>query len=317
MKIVVLDGYNKNPGDLSWEPLMAMGETEIYDFTEDADVLERIKDAPIVLTNKVKITREIMDKNPQLKYIGVTATGFDPVDCAAAKEKGIVVTNVPVYGTDSVGQHAISMLLEITNRVALHNESVHAGEWITSRDFCYWKAPLHELSGKVMAVIGYGRIGQTTGRIANALGMKVLAVDQYRNPNVTDAEYVELDEALARADVISMHCVLNAENRGMINKETIAKMKDGVIFINCARGPLVVEADLVEGLKSGKIGYACLDVISKEPMVAGSVLLDAPNCIITPHIAGCSVEGRERLLKVAMDNVKAFLDGNPQNVVNA
>ena len=317
MKIVVLDGYNKNPGDLSWDPLLAMGETEIYDYTDDCDVLERIKDAPIILTNKVRITREIMDKNPQLKYIGVTATGYDPVDCEAAKEKGIIVTNVPVYGTDSVGQHAIAMLLEVTNRVGLHNDSVHAGDWVRSREFCYWKAPLHELSGKIIAVIGYGRIGQTTGRIANALGMKVLAVDQYHNPNVTDAEYVELDEALARADVISMHCALNAGNRGMINAETIAKMKPGVIFINCARGPLVVEKDLVDGLKSGKIGYACLDVISKEPMEAGSVLLDAPNCIITPHIAGCSVEGRERLLKVAMENVKAFLDGKPQNVVNA
>ena len=167
-----------------------------------------------------------------------------------------------------------------------------------------------------MLVIGYGRIGQTTGRIANALGMRVLAYDAYINPNVTDATYVTLEEGLAQADVISMHCVLNAESRGMINKDTIAKMKDGVIFINCARGPLVVEADLVEGLKSGKIGYACLDVISKEPMVAGSILLDAPNCLITPHIAGCSVEGRERLLNVAMDNVKAFLDGNPVNVVN-
>ena len=317
MKIVVLDGYNKNPGDLSWAPLLAMGETEIYDFTEDCDVLDRIKDAPIILTNKVKITREIMEKNPQLKYIGVTATGYDPVDCAAAKERGIVVTNVPIYGTDSVGQHAIAMLLEITNRVGLHTESVHAGEWITSRDFCYWKAPLHELSGKTMVVIGYGRIGQTTGRIANALGMKVLAVDNYINPNVTDAEYVSLDEALGRADVISMHCVISADNKGMINKDSIAKMKTGVIIINAARGGLIVEKDLVDGLKCGKIGYACLDVISQEPMAADSVLLNAPNCIITPHIAGCSVEGRERLLNVAMDNVKAFIDGNPINVVNA
>lgn len=317
MKIVVLDGYNKNPGDLSWDPLYAMGETEIYDFTEDSDVLDRIKDAPIILTNKVKITRDIMEKNPQLKYIGVTATGYDPVDCAAAKELGIVVTNVPVYGTDSVGQHAIAMLLEITNRVGLHNASVHDGDWITSRDFCYWKAPLHELSGRTMAIIGYGRIGQTTGRIANALGMHVLAVDKYKNPNVKDAEYVPLDEALARADVISMHCAMTADNKGMINAETIAKMKTGVILINAARGGLIVEKDLVAGLKSGKIGYACLDVISKEPMEKGSVLLDAPNCIITPHIAGCSVEGRDRLLKVAMDNVKAFLDGCPTNVVNA
>lgn len=316
MKIVVLDGYNKNPGDLSWDDLYAMGDTEIYDFTTENDLQERIKDAQIILTNKVKITREIMEKNPQLKYIGVTATGYDPVDCAAAKEKGIIVTNVPVYGTDSVGQHAIAMLLEITNRVALHNESVHSGEWITSREFCYWKAPLHELSGKVMAVIGYGRIGQTTGRIANALGMKVLAVDKYHNPNVTDAEYVEFDEALGRADVISIHCVLDGSNRGMINSDSIAKMKTGVIIINCARGPLVVEKDLVEGLKSGKVGYACLDVISQEPMVKDSVLLGAPNCIITPHIAGCSVEGRERLLQVSMDNVKAFIDGSPENVVN-
>ena len=315
MKIVVLDGYNKNPGDLSWEKLEKMGDVTIYDYTDDKDLDERIGDAEIVLTNKVKINRETMDRHPALQYIGVTATGYDPVDCEAAKEKGIVVTNVPVYGTASVSQHAFAMLLEITNRVALHNESVHAGDWVRSREFCYWKAPLHEIAGLTMVVIGYGRIGQTTGAIAKAFGMNVIAVDAYQNPAVTDP-YMSLEEALPLADVVVLHCVLNAENRGMINKDTIALMKPGVILINCARGPLVNEPDLVDGLKSGKIGYACLDVISKEPMVEGSVLLDAPNCIITPHIAGCSVEGRRRLLDVSMENVQAFLNGKPENVVN-
>ncbi len=316
MKIVVLDGYNKNPGDLSWGPLEAMGETVIYDHTSPEQALERMKDAPIILTNKVKISAEMMDQNPQLKYIGVTATGYDVVDCEAAKARGIVVTNVPVYGTDSVAQHIMAMLLEVTNRVALHNESVHNGDWIKSPDFCYWKAPLHELSGKTMAIIGYGRIGQAAGRMARAFGMKVLAVDTYHIPGHTDATYVELDEAFAQADVITLHCGLNASNKGLIRKENIDKMKDGVILLNAARGGLVVEQDLVDALKSGKVGYACLDVISAEPMKEGNVLLDAPNCIITPHIAGCSVEGRERLLKVSMDNVKAFLDGKPENVVN-
>lgn len=315
-KIVVLDGYNKNPGDLSWEPLYELGDTKIYDHTSPTEVLERIKEATIVLTNKVVISREIIEKNPQIKYIGVTATGYDCVDIIACKEKGIVVTNVPVYGTDSVGQHAIAMLLHITNQVALHNESVHAGDWMKSKDFCYWKTPLHELSGKTIAIYGYGRIGQSTGRIASALGMKVIAIDKYHNPNITNAEYMELEEALPKADVIALHSVLTPENRGFINKDTISMMKDGVILINCARGPLINEKDLVDGLKSGKIGYACLDVICGEPMKKDTLLLDAPNCIITPHIAGCSVEGRERLLNVAMNNVKVFLEGHAENVIN-
>ncbi len=316
MKIVVLDGYNKNPGDLSWGPLYEMGEVTIYDHTAPEEVLARMQDAPIVLTNKVKITAEIMDQNPQLKYIGVTATGFDPVDCAAAKERGIVVTNVPVYGTNSVAQHIMALLLEITNRVSLHNESVHAGDWCRSQDFCYWKAPLHELDGKTIAIIGYGRIGQAAGRMARAFGMKVLAVDTYHIPGHTDATYVELEEALAQADVITLHCGLTAENKGLICKENINKMKDGVIILNAARGGLIVEQDLVDALKSGKVGFAGVDVISAEPMKKGNVLLEAPNCLITPHIAGCSIEARERLLQVSMDNVKAFLDGNPINVVN-
>ena len=316
MKIVVLDGYNKNPGDLSWAKLEAMGECSIYDSTEPEELDKRIGDAPIILTNKVKISRETMEKHPALKYIGVTATGYDPVDCQAAKQKGIVVTNVPVYGTASVSQHAFAMLLEIMNRVALHTESVHAGDWCRSREFCYWKAPLHEVAGMTMVIVGYGRIGQTTGKIAKAFGMNVIAVDKFHNPNVEDP-YMELEAALPLADVVVMHCVLTAENRGMINKDTLALMKPGCIFINVARGPLVNEADLVEALKSGHLGYACLDVISKEPMEEGSVLLGAPNCIITPHIAGCSVEGRRRLLDVSMENVGAFLAGNPTNVVNA
>ena len=321
MKIVVLDGYTENPGDLSWDGLKALGDVTVYDRTSYVDapiIAERIGDAEVVITNKTPITKATIDKCPNMKLIAFLATGYNAADSVYAKEKGIMVANVPTYGTACVGQYAIALLLEICHHIGHHAKTVEEGKWANHIDWCYWDYPLIELDGKTAGIIGFGRIGQTTGRIAKAMGMNVLAYDLYPNESgKAIAEYVDLDTLLAKADVIFLHCNLTAENTGMINKETIAKMKDGVIFINCARGPLVVEADLVEGLKSGKIGYACLDVISKEPMVAGSILLDAPNCIITPHIAGCSVEGRERLLKVAMDNVKAFLDGNPQNVVNA
>jgi len=316
MKIVILDGYNKNPGDLSWAPLEQLGQVVRYDHTSPDQALERMADAEIVLTNKVKITAPMMEACPKLRYIGVTATGYDVVDLAAARARGIPVTNVPVYGTDSVAQHAIALLLELTNRVGLHNDSVQAGDWCRSADFCYWVSPITELAGKTMAIVGYGRIGQATGRIAKALGMKLLAVDNYQIPGHTDAVYVTLEEALSQADVITFHCGLTAENRGLVCRETIAKMKDGVLLINTARGGLIVEQDLRQALESGKVGGAGLDVLSAEPMKPENPLLGAQNCILTPHIGGCSYQARERLLQVAMENVAAFLEGRPVNVVN-
>ncbi len=315
MKIVILDGYNKNPGDLSWEPLNQLGTVTLYDHTSPDQALYRMGDAEIVLTNKVKITGEMMEACPKLQYIGITATGYDVVDLAAAKQRGIVVTNVPVYGTQSVAQHTIALLLELSNQVGRHNASVQQGDWCRSKDFCYWVSPITELAGKTMAIVGYGKIGRATGQIAQALGMRVLAVDNWQDPNQTEATYVTWEEALAQADVLSFHCGLTAQNRGMVCSESIEKMKDGVWILNTARGGLIVEQDLRQALETGKVGAAALDVVSAEPMKGDNPLLGAPNCILTPHIGGCSRQARERLLAVAMENVAAFLKGNPIHVI--
>ncbi len=315
MKIVILDGYNKNPGDLSWEPLNQLGTVTLYDHTSPDQALDRMGDAEIVLTNKVKITGEMMEACPKLQYIGITATGYDVVDLAAAKQRGIVVTNVPVYGTQSVAQHTIALLLELSNQVGRHNASVQQGDWCRSKDFCYWVSPITELAGKTMAIVGYGKIGRATGQIAQALGMRVLAVDNWQDPDQTEATYVTWEEALAQADVLSFHCGLTAQNRGMVCSESIEKMKDGVWILNTARGGLIVEQDLRQALETGKVGAAALDVVSAEPMKGDNPLLGAPNCILTPHIGGCSRQARERLLAVAMENVAAFLKGNPIHVI--
>jgi len=319
MKIVVLDGYTLNPGDLSWEKLEALGKLTVYDRTpiDDNDlIIKRIGDAEAVFVNKTPIRRETIESCSNLRYIGVTATGYNIVDTVAAKEKGIPVTNVPSYGTMAVGQFAIALLLEICHHVGHHNESVHQGVWSSKLDYSYWDYPLIELADKTMGIIGFGRIGQQTGRIAKALGMKILAYDT----NVTEsgkeiADYVSLDELLSQSDVISLHCPLFPATQGIINQDTIRKMKDGVILINNSRGQLVVEQDLADALNEGKIFAAGLDVVSYEPIKQDNPLLKAKNCIMTPHISWAPIESRSRLMNTAIDNLIHFLDGNPINVV--
>ncbi|MBR0153630.1 MAG: D-2-hydroxyacid dehydrogenase [Lachnospiraceae bacterium] len=320
MKIVILDGYTENPGDLSWDELGKLGELTVYDrtsLTDENEAIERIGDAEVVFTNKTPITKKVIDACPAMKFISVLATGYNVVDYQYAKEKGIPVTNVPTYGTASVGQFAIALLLEICHHIGHHNDSVHAGEWESSADFCYWHYPLIELDGKTMGIIGFGRIGQTTGKIAKALGMKVLAYDNYPNDRGREiAEYVDLDTLLTTSDVIALHCPLFPDTQGIINKDTIAKMKDGVILLNNSRGPLVVEQDLADALNCGKVAAAGVDVVSTEPIKGDNPLLKAKNCIITPHISWAPKESRQRIMDCAVENVKAYLAGAPVNVVN-
>lgn len=317
VKIVVLDGYTENPGDLSWSGLEALGELTVYDRTAAPDIVPRIGDADIVYTNKTPITRATLDACPNIRFIGVLATGYNVVDYQAAKEKGIPVTNVPNYGADAVGQFAIALLLEICHHVQRHSDAVHEGRWSTCPDFCFWDYPLIELAGKTMGIIGFGRIGQVTGRIAKALGMKVLACDKVENDSGRDiAEYVGIDEIFAKSDVISLHCPLFPDTQGIISSANIAKMKDGVIILNNSRGPLVVEQDLADALNSGKVYAAGLDVVSKEPIEPDNPLLKAKNCLITPHISWAPKESRQRLMDIAVDNLDKFLKGTPVNVVN-
>ena len=319
MKIVVLDGYTLNPGDISWEGMEAFGEVTVYDRTKAEEVVERIGDAEVVYTNKTPITKETMDACPGMKFIGVLATGYNIVDVAAAKEKGIPVSNIPTYGTAAVSQFAIALLLELCHHIGEHSDAVKAGEWTSNPDWCFWKYPLVELAGKNMGIIGFGRIGQDTGKIAQALGMKVLAYDAFKRPELESdtCKYVDLDTLLAQSDVISLHCPLFPDTEGIINKDTIAKMKDGVMIINDSRGPLIVEQDLRDALDSGKVAGAALDVVSTEPIQMDNPLLGAKNVILTPHIAWAPKESRQRLMDMAVDNLKCYVDGKPQNVVNA
>lgn len=320
MKIVVLDGYTENPGDLSWKGLEALGDVTVYDrtsYTESPLIAERIGDAEIVVMNKTPISKETIDKCPNIKLIAVLATGYNVVDYNYAKDRGIPVVNVPTYGTASVSQFSIALLLEICHHIGHHNESVHAGNWANNVDWCYWDYPLIELEGKTIGIVGFGRIGQAEGRIAKALGMNVLAYDLYPNESgKTIAEYVDLDTLLSRADVVTLHCNLTPENTGLINKDSIAKMKDGAILINNARGQLIVEQDVADALNNGKLGAAGLDVVYTEPIKADNPLLTAKNCIITPHISWAPKESRQRIMDITVENVKAFLAGTPTNVVN-
>ena len=320
MKLVVLDGYTENPGDLSWDGLKALGEVTVYDRTSYAEsplIAERIADADIVVMNKTPISKETIDKCPNIKLIAVLATGYNVVDYNYAKEKGIPVCNVPTYGTASVSQFSIALLLEICHHIGHHSESVHAGNWATNADWCYWDYPLIELEGKTIGIIGFGRIGQAEGRVAKALGMKVLAHDLYQSESGKEiAEYVDLDTLFAKSDVITLHCNLTPENTGMINKDSIARMKDGVILINNARGQLIVEQDVADALNSGKMAAAGLDVVYTEPIKADNPLLQAKNCIITPHISWAPKESRQRIMDATVENVKAYLAGAPRNVVN-
>ena len=320
MKIVVLDGFTENPGDLSWDGLAALGELTVYDrtsLTDEQEIIARIGDAEIVYTNKTPITSLILDACPQVKFISVLATGYNVVDCTAARERNIPVTNVPAYGTAAVGQFTIALLLEICHHVAHHSDAVHTGRWETSRDFCFWDHPLIELAGKTMGIIGFGRIGQQTARIAKAMGMEILAYSRTETDSGREiGTYVDLDTLLAQSDVISLHCPLFPETKGIINRETIAKMKDGVILLNTSRGPLIVEQDLADALNSGKIYAAGVDVVSAEPIHGDNPLLKARNCLITPHIAWAPKESRQRIMDCAETNLKAFLAGRPVNVVN-
>jgi glycerate dehydrogenase len=318
MKIVVLDGYTENPGDLSWDSLAALGELIVYDRTPADIILQRIGDADAVYTNKTPLTAETIAASPGLRFIGVLATGYNVVDVAAAKERGILVCNIPTYGTAAVAQFAIAMLLEICHHVAHHSDAVHAGRWTNNVDWCFWDYPLIELADKTMGIIGFGRIGQATGRIAQAMGMKVLAYDSYRNPVLENdnLRYAELDELLAASDVIALHCPLFPETQGIINKGTISKMKDGVIILNNSRGPLILEQDLADALNSGKVYAAGLDVVSTEPIRADNPLLTAKNCLITPHMSWAPRESRQRLMDIAVENLTQFIKGTPVNVVN-
>ena len=317
MKIVVLDGFTLNPGDLSWSGLEQLGSVTVYDRTPKEEIIARIGDADAILTNKTPISAETLAACPRVKYIGVLATGYNVVDTAAAKECGIPVCNIPTYGTAAVGQFAIAMLLEICHHVAHHSDAVHAGRWSSNVDWCFWDYPLIELEGKTMGVIGFGRIGQRTGEIAKALGMRVLAYDAYQNDaGKAIGSYVDLDTLLKESDVISLHCPLFPETKGIINAASIAKMKSGVILLNNSRGPLIVEQDLADALNSGKVFAAGLDVVSEEPIRENNPLLTAKNCIITPHISWAPKESRQRLMDAAVQNLAAWVGGKAQNVVN-
>ena len=321
MKIVVLDGYTENPGDLSWDTLKELGEVTVYDRTsyeESPLIAERIGDAEIVVINKTPISKETIDKCGNIRLIAVLATGYNVVDYTYAKEKGIPVVNVPTYGTQIVGQYALGLLLEICSHYGHHDETVKAGKWENNADWCYWDYPMIELYGKTAGIIGLGRIGQATAKLLNALDMKVLAYDTFQSDAGKKlAEYVTLDELFARSDVIFLHCPLFPETEGIINKENIAKMKDGVILINNSRGQLVVEQDLADTLNSGKVYAAGLDVVSTEPIKGDNPLLKAKNCIITPHISWAAQASRQRIMDITVENIRSFLNGKTVNQVNA
>ncbi len=318
MKIVVLDGYTLNPGDLDWSDFGKFGEIVVYDRTPTDKIVERIGDSEIVYTNKTPLTAEVFEACTAIKYVGVLATGYNVVDIETARERGITVTNIPTYGTDAVAQFSIALLLELCHHVGEHSRSVRAGDWASNQDFCYWNYPLIELAGKTIGIIGFGRIGQATARLAQAFGMKVLAYSRRGRTEANDnmLQHVELDVLLANSDVISLHCPLTPATEGIINKASIGKMKSGAMLINTSRGPLIVEQDLAEALNSGKLSGAAVDVVSVEPIKDSNPLLTAKNCIITPHIAWAPKESRKRLMDIAVSNLKGFIEGNPTNVVN-
>ena len=317
MKIVILDGHAVNPGDLSWDCFRKFGDVTVYEFTPEEQILARIQDADIVMTNKTPLTEETFAVCPNIRLVCVLATGYNVVDCDAAKKRGIPVCNVPAYGTAAVAQFTFSLLLEICNAVGHHNDAVHQGDWETSPHFCFWNTPQMELAGKTLGIIGFGRIGRAVGRIAKAMGMNVIAYNRSRHPEGEEiGTYVELDALLSQADIISLHCPLTLENTGLINSESISKMKDGVILLNTARGGLLQEQDVADALRSGKLRYAAVDVVSREPIDPNNPLLSAPNCIITPHMAWAPIESRQRILDCTVRSIEGFLAGEPINTVN-
>jgi glycerate dehydrogenase len=317
LKIVVLDGYTLNPGDLSWDGLKTSGDLIVYDYTEKSDIHARAVGAEILFTNKTPLNAEMMDQLPDLHYIGVLATGYNVVDVKAAADRGIVVTNIPTYGTQSVAQMVFALLLEMCQHVQLHSHAVFNGEWSKSRDFCFWKTPLIELNGKTIGIVGFGRIGRQVARIADAFGMRILAHDKFHGEtsDLASFAWVELDELLRQADVVSLHCPLFPDTVGLINQASIAMMKPSALLINTSRGGLIIDQDLADALNNGRIAGAALDVLSIEPPPSDNPLLQAQNCLITPHISWATAEARSRLMDIAVDNLKAFLAGNPVNVV--
>lgn len=317
-QIVVLDGYTLNPGDLSWKSLEDIGEVRIYDRTEAKDIPERIGNSDIVLTNKTVLTEETLKACPTVRYIGCMATGYNVIDVAAANKLGMTVTNIPAYGTEAVAQFTMALLLEITSRVGMHSEAVKQGQWSACPDFCFWNAPLMELAGKTMGIIGYGAIGQSVARKAEAFGMEVLAYRRTpdRSMETEHCHMVSMDEIYEKSDIITLHCPLTAENEEMINRETIGRMKDGVILLNTGRGKLICEADLRDALNSGKVAGAGVDVASVEPVHPDNPLLQAKNLWMTPHIAWAPRETRQRLMDILVSNINAFLDGHPVNEVH-
>lgn len=317
MKIVVLDGYAANPGDLSWDVLKTLGDCTIYDRTMPNEVVERAFDAEAILTNKVILKDELLAQLPNLKYIGILATGYNTVDIESAKQRGIIVTNIPSYSTPSVAQMVFAHILNIASQVKHHSDEVRKGRWTNSQDFCFIDSPLLELRGKKIGLIGLGNIGYNTARIAIAFGMEVYA---YTSKSVfqlpPEIKKLDLDGIFKECDIVSLHCPLTPETRGLVNKTRLELMRPSSIIINTGRGPLIVEQDLADALNSGKIYAAGLDVLSSEPPKADNPLLTAKNCFITPHIAWATAEARERLMSIAIENVKSYIAGNPTNVVN-
>lgn len=318
MNIVVLDGFTLNPGDNAWTKVEAQGDFTVYDRTPAEQIVDRSAGADIVLTNKTPLSAETMAQLPDLKFISVLATGYNVVDVAAARERNIPVSNVPIYGTDSVAQFVIATLLELCHNVALHDSLVKEGAWASNPDFCFWKTPLVELSGKTIGIVGLGRIGRRTAELAGAFGMKVIVYTRTRKDalDLKGFEWVELNELFERSDVVSLHCPQTQENLGFVNAELLKKMKPTSFLINTSRGPLIVEEDLAEALDAGTLAGAAVDVVSVEPIKPDNPLLKAKNCIITPHIAWATLEARQRLMQTTAENVAAFIEGSPIHVVN-
>lgn len=318
MKIVILDAYTTNPGDLSWEIFNEFGEVTAYDYTPEDLIIERCRDAEIVIDNKVVFTKETLDKLPKLRYIGMLSTGFNVIDTAAAKENGVTVCNVPTYSTSAVAQLTFALILEIYNQVGIHNEAVHSGEWSNCRDFCFQKTPLIELANKTIGLIGYGKIGSEVAKIADAFSMNILCYvpSKKPQPNFRSFRFVSIEELASNSDIVSLHCPLTPETTGIINEDFISMMKKNAIIINTSRGPAIDEKALADALDSGRIAGAGVDVLSTEPPKADNPLLSCKNCFITPHIAWAGYETRKRLVGVVYDNLKAYLSGKPVNIVN-
>jgi glycerate dehydrogenase len=317
MKIVVLDGHTLNPGDLDWNELSALGDCEVFPRTTAAEVVGRATNAEILLTNKVVLDRRTLETLPQLRYIGVLATGYNVVDAVAARERGIPVTNVPDYSTRSVAQLTFALLLELAHHVGPHSEAVRSGRWSASPDFCFWDSPLLELDGLTLGIVGFGRIGREVTRLAQAFGLRVNVHSRTRPSELPEGvEWLELEQLLRCSDIVTLHCPLTAENTKLVNAERLALLKPGAFLINTSRGPLIDETALAEALNAGRLAGAALDVLSVEPPPLSNPLLSARNCLITPHIAWATKAARRRLMQIAIANLRAYLSGHPQNVVN-